>query len=99
VYDAGETDGSPFIVMELVAGDSLHDRRPEALDDILAIARQVCAALEHVYASGIIHPDPASLLRALSSAHRTVGEKVPHVTDEGGVLGRRRHRAALRRGA
>jgi len=66
VYDAGETDGSPFIVMELVAGDSLHDRRPEALDDILAIARQVCAALEHAHANGIIHRDlkPENVLLA-----------------------------------
>jgi serine/threonine-protein kinase len=57
VYDAGEVDGSPFIVMELVEGDSLHTRRPEALDDTLAIARQVCAALEHAHAHGIIHRD------------------------------------------
>ncbi len=64
VYDAGETDPStssgqaaPFIVMELVEGESLHDRRPEALDDILAIARQVCAALDHAHAHGIIHRD------------------------------------------
>ena len=50
VYDAGEVDRSPFIVMELVEGESLHDCRPEAPEDIVTIARQVCAALEHAQA-------------------------------------------------
>jgi DNA-binding SARP family transcriptional activator len=30
VHDVGEADGSPFIVMELVGGESLYDRRPRA---------------------------------------------------------------------
>jgi LuxR family maltose regulon positive regulatory protein len=57
VHDAGEADGVPFAVMELVEGDSLHERRPQALEDILLIAQQVCAALEHAHAHGIIHRD------------------------------------------
>ena len=66
VYDAGEADGSPFIVMELVEGQSLHDRRPDALDDIVAIACQVCTALEHAHGQGIIHRDlkPENVLLA-----------------------------------
>jgi serine/threonine-protein kinase len=57
VYDAGEAGGAPFIVMELVEGLSLHDHRPQTIDETLAIARQVCAALEHAHAHGIIHRD------------------------------------------
>ena len=57
VHDAGEAEGVPFIVMELVKGESLHERCPQALEDILSIARQVCAALEHAHAHGIIHRD------------------------------------------
>ncbi|MEJ2736141.1 MAG: protein kinase [Anaerolineae bacterium] len=57
IYDAGEASGTPYIVMELVDGESLYDRRPEALEDLLAIARQVCAALDHAHAQGIIHRD------------------------------------------
>ncbi|MBE9471729.1 MAG: serine/threonine protein kinase, partial [Chloroflexi bacterium] len=57
VHDAGEADGSPFVVMELVEGESLHERRPQDLDEIISIARQVCAALEHAHAHGIIHRD------------------------------------------
>jgi len=66
VHDVGEADGSLFIVMELVEGPSLHDRRPQAPDDVLAIARQICAALEHAHGSGIVHRDlkPENVLLA-----------------------------------
>jgi len=57
VYDAGEAEDIPFIVMQLVEGQSLHDQPPQALDEILAIARQICLALEHAHAHGIIHRD------------------------------------------
>jgi adenylate cyclase len=63
VYDAGEAEvpGSagtvPFIVMELVEGDSLHDCPPGSLDEILDIACQVCTALDHAHAHGVIHRD------------------------------------------
>ena len=33
VYDAGEVEASPFIVMELVEGESLHARRPQSLEE------------------------------------------------------------------
>jgi ABC-type oligopeptide transport system substrate-binding subunit len=57
VYDVGEADGSPFIVLELVEGESLHERRPETLEDVVAVARQVCSALEHAHAHGLVHRD------------------------------------------
>src|SRR5512139_2529657 len=46
VYDAGEVDGLPFIVMELVEGASLRDYPPSTQEDTLDISRQLCAALE-----------------------------------------------------
>jgi ABC-type oligopeptide transport system substrate-binding subunit/tetratricopeptide (TPR) repeat protein len=57
VYDAGEANDESYIVTELVEGETLHTCRPEALEDILTIARQVCAALEHAHAHGIVHRD------------------------------------------
>ena len=57
VYDAGETDGIPFLVMQLVEGVTLRERPPADLAGILSIARQLCAALEHAHANGIIHRD------------------------------------------
>lgn len=57
IHDAGEADNVPFIVMELVNGESLHMRRPDNIDAIIAIIRQLCAALEHAHLHNIIHRD------------------------------------------
>jgi len=54
VYDVCEADGVPFIVMELVAGRPLNQLQPITLREKIAIARQICAALEHAHANGII---------------------------------------------
>ena len=68
VFDVGETDGRPFIVMELVTGRTLEERlrREGALsaNHVLAIARQVCAGLEHAHANGLVHRDlkPGNLI-------------------------------------
>jgi tetratricopeptide (TPR) repeat protein len=57
VYDAGETDGRPYIVMELVDGQSLHAQPPKDLQAILSVADQVCLALDHAHRNGIVHRD------------------------------------------
>jgi predicted ATPase len=57
VHDAGEAQGIPFIVMELVKGRSLHAYHPQSLEEILSIGQQVCDALDHAHANGIIHRD------------------------------------------
>ena len=43
LYDAGEAEGAPFIVMELLAGVSLYDHKPANLDELVEISQQVCA--------------------------------------------------------
>ena len=58
----GETeDGTLYIVMELLAGESLAERfrasGPLAWRRMLGIARQVCAALAEAHALGIVHRD------------------------------------------
>ena len=81
VYDAGEAHpvpGSPiaaervlpFIVMELVEGASLYARRPQSIEETLALLRQVCAALEHAHTHGIVHRDlkPENVLITLQDA-------------------------------
>lgn len=66
IYDAGEEDHTPFIVMELVEGGSLYEKKPESLEETLVICRQICAALEHAHQHGIVHRDlkPENVLRS-----------------------------------
>jgi eukaryotic-like serine/threonine-protein kinase len=68
VYDAGEDDGTPYIVMEYVDGRSLADEleREGRLDAarVVDLGVHVCAGLEHAHAAGLVHRDikPANLL-------------------------------------
>jgi eukaryotic-like serine/threonine-protein kinase len=67
VFDAGEDDGIPFIVMELVEGPTLADRLrtgPIPLGEALSIADDVLAALEAAHDRGLVHRDvkPANVL-------------------------------------
>lgn len=57
VYDAGEMDQAPYIVMELVEGSSLHDQPPDNHEALVRIAKQICLALQHAHQRGIVHRD------------------------------------------
>lgn len=57
IYDAGEAESVPYIVMELVPGEDLTARMPDTLEKQLSTARQICSALEHAHSHGIIHRD------------------------------------------
>ncbi|MBI4955767.1 MAG: serine/threonine protein kinase [Myxococcales bacterium] len=60
-HDCGEVDGVPFMVMELVRGESLdgHLRRLGPMAPFLAleVARQAALGLDAVHASGVVHRD------------------------------------------
>ena len=68
IFDVGEHEGRPYIVMEYLAGGSLADRL--ARDGAQPLGRsldwlgQAAAALDAAHASGIVHRDvkPANLL-------------------------------------
>ncbi|HJS74153.1 MAG TPA: protein kinase, partial [Vicinamibacteria bacterium] len=49
IYDVGESSRRPYLVMELVPGESLAARPPESLEEALAVARLVLEALEHAH--------------------------------------------------
>ncbi len=57
LYDAGESDGDAYLIMELVEGRSLHESPPESLEGLIAITRKVCLALDHAHSHGIVHRD------------------------------------------
>jgi len=57
IHDAGVYQDSPYIIMELVEGKSLHDKKPKSFGEIIEAAVQICKALEHAHQHGIIHRD------------------------------------------
>lgn len=61
LFDSGEVEGTPFYVMPWVEGESLRERldREGALpvEEALAIARDVAAALGYAHERGIVHRD------------------------------------------
>tara|TARA_R110000823_G_scaffold27609_8_gene80345 strand:+ start:1360 stop:3078 length:1719 start_codon:yes stop_codon:yes gene_type:complete len=61
VFDAGEIDGSPFILMELIEGKTLGERLQEgarmSVDQILHLAMQIASALDYAHAKGVVHRD------------------------------------------
>lgn len=68
VYDFGETDGCPYMVVQYLSGGSLADRigngRPLPRQEMLKALREVASALDHAHAQGIVHRDvkPANVL-------------------------------------
>ena len=69
VFDRGEVDGRPYLVMEFVEGTSLRELMragPLPAGEALRIVSSVLAALAHAHACGIIHRDikPENVLMA-----------------------------------
>jgi eukaryotic-like serine/threonine-protein kinase len=66
IYDIGEQAGGPYLVMELLRGETLKEalwRGPLSATDVVAYSRQVASALAAAHAQGIIHRDikPANI--------------------------------------
>lgn len=61
IYDVGESDGRPFLVMELLGGRDLRTTfdSGDALtfDRKILIALQICRGLAYAHAQGVVHRD------------------------------------------
>ena len=60
IHGLEESDGKPFLVLELVEGEDLAERLKRGaipVDETLAIAKQIAEALEEAHEKGIVHRD------------------------------------------
>src|SRR3990172_1172862 len=94
VHDAGEVDSEPYIVMELVEGSSLHKRPPASLPELVRVAAQMCAALDHAHSHRVVHRDikPENVLVGADGVAKLTdfGLALPvasRITSEGVIVG------------
>ncbi len=99
IYDAGEDDGNPYIVMEYVDGRSLADELdldgPLDPGRVVDLGVQVCAGLEHAHTTGLVHRDikPGNLLLGESGTVKIAdfgiarAAETTRLTQMGSVLG------------
>jgi eukaryotic-like serine/threonine-protein kinase len=60
LYDVGHQDGTDFLVMEYLEGETLADRLqkgPLPPDQVLKYGIEICEGLEKAHRSGIVHRD------------------------------------------
>ena len=86
VFDVGEHNGAPFLVMEFVDGRTLADAIKKGdrftVDRVCEIGQQMAEALGYAHRQGVIHRDikPANILLTSRAVY---GSERPRITDFG----------------
>jgi eukaryotic-like serine/threonine-protein kinase len=76
LFDVGDQDGRPFIVMEYLAGETLDDRLTRgalAAKEVVRYALQIADALAHAHRAHIVHRDlkPSNVMLTASGSGST----------------------------
>ena len=67
LHDVGHSDGTHYLVMELLEGETLADRiakGPLPLEDVFRFGREIAEALDRAHRQGVVHRDlkPANVM-------------------------------------
>ena len=90
IFDVGEAEGTPYIVMEHVTGDSIASviakGEPVPLGQMLTWSESLCDGLEFAHRGGIVHRDikPANLLIDADGVLKILDFGVAKLADLGG---------------
>jgi serine/threonine protein kinase len=99
VFDVGEEEGRPYIVMEHVDGETLADllrrRGPLPPQEAVTLVLQAAAGLAHAHEAGLVHRDvkPQNLLLSSDGAVKVAdfgiarAAELSRLTEHGTVLG------------
>jgi eukaryotic-like serine/threonine-protein kinase len=73
LYDVGQQDGTSYLVMEYLEGETLADRLrkgPLRLEQVLTMGAEICEGLEKAHRSGVVHRDlkPSNIMLTKSGA-------------------------------
>jgi serine/threonine protein kinase/Tol biopolymer transport system component len=99
IYDVGEHEGEPFIVMELLEGSSLQDMLSTgrlSLRALLDIGIQIAESLAAAHAAGIVHRDikPANIFVGPGGRAKILDFGIAQLT-EGALCADEPNRAAI----
>jgi tRNA A-37 threonylcarbamoyl transferase component Bud32/tetratricopeptide (TPR) repeat protein len=101
IFDIGEDDGRPYIVMEFIDGESMAEmirrRAPLALDRKLGLILELCSGLGYAHRSSIIHRDikPANLMITSDGVLKILDFGLARLTTEATNAGLTRHGALM----
>ncbi|MGA8607984.1 MAG: protein kinase [Candidatus Sulfotelmatobacter sp.] len=73
LYDVGQQDGTSYLVMEYLEGETLADRLvkgPLPLDQVLKVGAEICDGLEKAHCKGVAHRDlkPSNIMLTKTGA-------------------------------
>jgi eukaryotic-like serine/threonine-protein kinase len=73
LYDVGQHNGTHYLVMEYLEGETLGDRLrkgPLPLDQVLKVGIEICSGLEAAHRNGVVHRDlkPGNIMLTKSGA-------------------------------
>jgi serine/threonine protein kinase len=86
VFDYGEVNGMPYLVMEYVEGGSLHEAAWNQVVDpaqAVAIVKGICDGLAHAHGHHIVHRDikPSNILLTPQAQPKVADFGLAHATD------------------